>query len=140
MGGAVTILGAIRIPELSAAVCFYGLPPGNVAKPADIRVPLQGHFANEDDWCTPKAVNDFEAALKAAGYSAAVLAFGAANAASISRRTFTARSPRSYSTSAQRNGSPAAISRLSLTLCARPSGRNPASSERSAGHCLPQTQ
>ena len=26
MGGAVTILGAIRIPELTAAVCFYGLP------------------------------------------------------------------------------------------------------------------
>ena len=66
MGGAVTILGAIRIPELAAAVCFYGLPPAHVANPADIRVPLQGHFANEDDWCTPEAVNAFEAVLKAA--------------------------------------------------------------------------
>lgn len=27
LGGAVTILGACRIPELSAGVCFYGLPP-----------------------------------------------------------------------------------------------------------------
>jgi carboxymethylenebutenolidase len=77
MGGAVTILGAIRIPDLTAAVCFYGLPPGNVAKPADIRVPLQGHFANEDDWCTPKAVNDFEAALKAAGKSAEIYRYDA---------------------------------------------------------------
>src|SRR5262245_34876182 len=34
MGGAVTILGAIRIPELTAAVCFYGIPSGNAAKPA----------------------------------------------------------------------------------------------------------
>src|SRR3712207_5145779 len=53
MGGAVTILGAIRIPEISAAVCFYGIPPEAVAKPADVKVPLQAHFANHDDWCTP---------------------------------------------------------------------------------------
>lgn len=67
LGGAVTILGACRIPELSAAVCFYGLPPDTAAKPADVKVPLQGHFANRDDWCTPAAVNGFEAGAKAAG-------------------------------------------------------------------------
>jgi carboxymethylenebutenolidase len=77
MGGAVTILGAIRIPELSAGVCFYGLPPGNIAKPADIRIPLQGHFANDDDWCTPAAVNEFEAALKSAGKSAEIFRYDA---------------------------------------------------------------
>jgi carboxymethylenebutenolidase len=77
MGGAVTILGAIRIKELSAAVCFYGLPPANVANPADIRVPLQAHFANEDDWCTPEAVNGFEAALKKAGKSAEIFRYDA---------------------------------------------------------------
>jgi len=66
MGGAVTILGAIRIPELTVGVCFYGIPPGNVAKPGDIKVPLQGHFANDDDWCTPKAVDEFEAVLEQA--------------------------------------------------------------------------
>jgi len=27
MGGAVTIIGAMRIPELSAAVCVCGIPP-----------------------------------------------------------------------------------------------------------------
>ena len=27
LGGAVTILGACRVPEFSAAVCFYGIPP-----------------------------------------------------------------------------------------------------------------
>jgi carboxymethylenebutenolidase len=77
LGGAVTILGAIRIPELSAAVCYYGLPPASVANPADIRAPLQGHFANDDDWCTPKAVNDFEAALNAAGKSAEIFRYDA---------------------------------------------------------------
>ena len=66
LGGAVTILAAIRVPEFTAGVCFYGLPPANVAKPADIRIPLQCHFADQDDWCTPKAVDEFEAAAKAA--------------------------------------------------------------------------
>ena len=35
---------------------------------------------------------------------------------------------------------PPAMSRLSLTLCARPSGSNSSRSETSAGVCLPQTQ
>jgi carboxymethylenebutenolidase len=66
MGGAVTILGAIRIPEVAAAVCFYGLPPEAAAKPADVHVPLQGHFANRDDYVTPEKVDTFDAGLKAA--------------------------------------------------------------------------
>lgn len=67
MGGAVTVIGAARIPELDAAVCFYGLPPPQVASGKDIRVPLQGHFASEDDWITPDKVDAFEKELKAAG-------------------------------------------------------------------------
>jgi len=80
LGGAVTILGACRIPELSAAVCFYGLPPDNVAKPADVKVPLQAHFANRDDWCTPAAVDAFEAGLKAAGKKAEIFRYDADHA------------------------------------------------------------
>jgi carboxymethylenebutenolidase len=80
LGGAVTIIGACRIPELSAAVCFYGIPPESVAKPADIKVPLQAHFANTDDWCTPQAVDAFEAALKAAGKNAEVFRYDAEHA------------------------------------------------------------
>ena len=57
------------VPELAAAVCFYGLPPETAAKPGDLKVPLQGHFANQDDWCTPEAVSTFEAGAKAAGKS-----------------------------------------------------------------------
>ncbi len=66
MGGAVAVLGACRIPEVVAAVAFYGLPPANAFKPEDIRVPFQGHYANTDDYITPKMVNAFEAGLKAA--------------------------------------------------------------------------
>ncbi len=66
MGGAVAVIGAAKIPELSAAVCFYGIPPGEAVRPAEVKVPLQGHFANHDDFITPKAVDDFEKALHAA--------------------------------------------------------------------------
>jgi carboxymethylenebutenolidase len=66
MGGAVAVLGAVRVPELSAAISFYGLPPEDVAKAADVKAPMQGHFANEDDFVTPEKVNAFEAAMKAA--------------------------------------------------------------------------
>jgi len=67
MGGAVAALAAVRVPELSAAISFYGLAPEDVAKPADVKVPMQGHFANDDDFVTPEKVAAFEAAMKAAG-------------------------------------------------------------------------
>jgi carboxymethylenebutenolidase len=77
LGGAVTILGAVRVPELTAAVCFYGIPPAAAANPADIRVPVQGHFANDDDWCTPAAVDALEATLKKAGKLAEIFRYDA---------------------------------------------------------------
>lgn len=77
LGGAVTVLGACRIPELAAAVCFYGIPPETAAKPADLKVPFQGHFANRDDWCTPAAVDAFEAGAKAAGKSVEIYRYDA---------------------------------------------------------------
>lgn len=67
MGGAVAVIGAVRIPELSAAVSFYGMPPEAAARPEDIRVPFQGHFASHDDWVTPAAADAFEKRLRAAG-------------------------------------------------------------------------
>ncbi|WP_290677900.1 dienelactone hydrolase family protein [Aquabacterium sp.] len=67
MGGALTVASAVHVPGLSAAVCFYGIPPARFADPAQIRIPLQGHFASEDDWCTPAAVDKLEAAMTEAG-------------------------------------------------------------------------
>jgi len=77
LGGAVTILGSARVPEFTAAVCFYGLPPETVAKAADIKIQLQAHFANRDDWCTPAAVSQFEAGLRAAGKNAEIFRYDA---------------------------------------------------------------
>ena len=67
MGGALTVAAAVHVPEAAAAVCFYGIPPKDFADPAKIKIPFQGHFASRDDWCTPKAADELEAALKQAG-------------------------------------------------------------------------
>jgi len=80
MGGAVAVLAAARVPELSAAVCFYGLPPPEAVKPSAIRVPFQAHFASRDDWCTPATVDAFEAALAKAGKSAELYRYEADHA------------------------------------------------------------
>jgi carboxymethylenebutenolidase len=80
MGGAITIIGAVRIPELSAAVCFYGLPPEAVASPQDIQAPIQCHFANQDDWCKPEVVDRFEAQLKQAGKTYEIYRYDAEHA------------------------------------------------------------
>lgn len=66
MGGALTILSAVHLPEVDAAVCFYGIPPADAADPGKIQAPFLAHFAVHDDWCTPAAVNGLEATLKAA--------------------------------------------------------------------------
>lgn len=80
LGGAVTILGAVRIPELNAACCFYGIPPESVGPPSGIKVPFQAHFANTDDWCTPELVNKFEQDLKQAGVKSEVFRYDAEHA------------------------------------------------------------
>jgi carboxymethylenebutenolidase len=80
MGGALTIAAAVHVPEFAAGVCFYGIPPKAFADPAMIRMPLQGHFANKDDWCTPAAVDDLERTLKTAGVRRAIYRYDAAHA------------------------------------------------------------
>jgi carboxymethylenebutenolidase len=77
MGGALTVLAAIRVPEFSTAICFYGVPPVDVADPAAIRTPLQAHFANYDDWCTPAIADAFEAKLESSGKQAEVYRYDA---------------------------------------------------------------
>ena len=59
---------------------FTGSRQRRFADPAKIRVPLQGHFANKDDWCTPAAVDDLERTLKAAGAGHEIYRYDAAHA------------------------------------------------------------
>jgi len=67
MGGAITVIAGVKVHETDAAVCFYGIPPAEAADPRRMRVPFQGHFATQDDWCTPAAVDALAGQLHAAG-------------------------------------------------------------------------
>jgi len=67
MGGALTVASAVHLPEVAAAVCYYGIPPRDFADPAAIRIPFLGHFATRDTWCTPDVVAQLESAMLAAG-------------------------------------------------------------------------
>lgn len=64
MGGALTILAAMYVPETDAASSWYGLPPPEAGDPGKIRIPVQGHFALKDEFFTPASVDVLEAKLK----------------------------------------------------------------------------
>jgi len=64
MGGALSILTAVHVKEANAVVCWYGVPPEEAADPSTIKIPLQGHFAQEDEFFPPTQVDALEARLK----------------------------------------------------------------------------
>ncbi|MFV2090224.1 MAG: dienelactone hydrolase family protein [Pseudomonadales bacterium] len=75
-GGFPGIVLAQHIPELAACAVFYGgrikltmgpssIPPIELA--ANIRCPVAGFFGDEDSNPTPGDVDDYQAALEAAG-------------------------------------------------------------------------
>ena len=80
MGGALTVASAVHLPEVAAAVCFYGMPPKEFGDPAKIRIPFQGHFANRDDWVTAPMVDQIEAAMRAAGQKPEIYRYEAQHA------------------------------------------------------------
>lgn len=67
MGGALSIAAGVSAPETDAVICFYGIPDEKAFDPATIRKPFIGHFANSDNWITPKRVNHLEERLRAGG-------------------------------------------------------------------------
>jgi carboxymethylenebutenolidase len=48
MGGALSIAASAHISDISAGVCFYGIPPAALADPATIKIPVQYHFGDKD--------------------------------------------------------------------------------------------
>ena len=48
MGGALTLLASVYVPELDAAVPYYGYPPLDYIDASKITAPLLGHWAIED--------------------------------------------------------------------------------------------
>jgi carboxymethylenebutenolidase len=64
MGGALTLLSALRVKGIDAGGCFYGIPPKSVFDATKVVIPLILHFADKDDWCTPELVAGLKADLE----------------------------------------------------------------------------
>ncbi len=67
MGGALTVLAAVHVPETDAAVIWYGVPPLEFVDPGKIKAPLMGHFALHDDAFPIASVDALEKKLQTAG-------------------------------------------------------------------------
>jgi carboxymethylenebutenolidase len=66
MGGALTILSAVNVPEADAGVIWYGYPPLEYVDASKIKVPLLGHWATQDQAFPISGVDALEKKLREA--------------------------------------------------------------------------
>jgi carboxymethylenebutenolidase len=66
MGGALTLLSAVNVPEVDAAVVWYGFPPLEYIDASKIKAPLLGHYAIDDVPFPIATVDTLEQKLRAA--------------------------------------------------------------------------
>jgi carboxymethylenebutenolidase len=66
MGGALTVLSAVNVPEADAAVIWYGYPPLEYVDASKIRMPLLGHWAIHDAAFPIAGVDALEEKLRSA--------------------------------------------------------------------------
>jgi carboxymethylenebutenolidase len=66
MGGALTVLAAVNVPEADAAVIWYGYPPLEYVDAKKIRIPLLGHWATQDQAFAISGVDALEKKLREA--------------------------------------------------------------------------
>jgi len=66
LGGALTLLAAVNVPEADAAVVWYGFPPLEHVDATKIKAPLLGHYAIEDVPFPLATVDLLEQKLRAA--------------------------------------------------------------------------
>jgi carboxymethylenebutenolidase len=66
MGGALTLLAAVNVPETDAAVAWYGFPPLEYIDASKIKAPLMAHWATQDEFFPIGKVDELEKKLRAA--------------------------------------------------------------------------
>jgi len=66
MGGALTLLAVVNVPEADAAVVYYGYPPLEYVDASKITAPLLGHYATDDVPFPIAGVDKLEEKLRAA--------------------------------------------------------------------------
>jgi carboxymethylenebutenolidase len=67
LGGALTVLSLTMVPEVSAGVVWYGLPPLEFVDASKIKAPLLAHWATQDGAFPIASVDALEEKLRAAG-------------------------------------------------------------------------
>jgi len=67
MGGALTVLSSMLVPEMDAGVTWYGLPPREFVDASKIRAPLMAHWATQDGAFPIGNVDRLEETFRAAG-------------------------------------------------------------------------
>ena len=67
MGGALTLLSMVHVPEADAGVVWYGYPPLEYVDASAIKAPVMAHYATEDVPFPIANVDLLEARLRAAG-------------------------------------------------------------------------
>ncbi len=78
MGGALTLAAACAIPELGAAVPFYGVPAK--ADWAAAKAPIQAHFATRDQWAKASIAEEVQREVRAGGGSMELFVYDADHA------------------------------------------------------------
>jgi len=66
MGGALTLLTVCMAPEVAAAVVWYGCPPLEYVDATKIKVPLQAHWATQDEFFPIATVDQLQDMLRGA--------------------------------------------------------------------------
>jgi carboxymethylenebutenolidase len=80
MGGAFSLSAAALLPDLSAAVSFYGIPPAGSVDFSNAKAPVQAHFSQRDQWATPAAAEALQKELAARGQSMELFLYDADHA------------------------------------------------------------
>jgi carboxymethylenebutenolidase len=63
MGGALTVLAAVMVPEADATVVWYGMPPLEFVDAARIKAPMMAHWGTQDEFFGPAGVDALELRL-----------------------------------------------------------------------------
>jgi carboxymethylenebutenolidase len=67
MGGALALLSAMHDGSFDSVSTWYGFPPPEAGDPAKISIPIQGHWALQDDFFAIEGVDEVETKLKVTG-------------------------------------------------------------------------
>ena len=67
LGGGLTLAAARYLDGLAAAVPFYGLPDLAMDEYAKVHVPIQAHFAKNDDWAKASVAEEIQKKVRAGG-------------------------------------------------------------------------